>query len=100
MSAAIDPQVKAHLDAAARHAAKAAEHRLAASAYRKGTPQALTQAQVEWRAASDADMALRRKGMHTSDDPADVATWAAHLARHRAALDALPCGRVQPLDFA
>ncbi|HKC15190.1 MAG TPA: hypothetical protein VKC11_00665 [Steroidobacteraceae bacterium] len=81
-----DNQARAHLDAAARHAAKAAEHRLAASEYRKDTP---AHAQAEWQTVSEQDRRLRRKGIHTSDDPADIAEWTAHLVRHKAALSAL-----------
>jgi hypothetical protein len=92
-----EQQAKAHLDAAARHAKKAAEHRLAASAYRKDSP---SHAQAEWQAVIDEGVALRRRGVHESTAPADVATWAAHCLRHRAALDALPCGRVHPLELA
>ena len=85
-----DAQIKAHTDAIERHNRKAAEHRLAVGAYLKGTPEAVTHAQAEWRAVCDERMKLQRRGIHTSTAPADVATWAAHCERHHAAREALP----------
>lgn len=88
-----EAQARAHLRAAEKHASKAAEHRLAAGAYHKGTALAVTHAQAEWQAVTDERVKLQRQGVHESSAPHDTETWRSHTARHHAAWIAVTAER-------